>query len=125
MPSMGALTVVAKSRAVAPGDGRQRVFLRRRAERAGEREPGATTRTRSAVPPDQARPRCPECTAIMDWRSAHRWIAITNRAEIRLSDNPLGDRHLHTRDLRVAHRKNRVPLQRTQTEGKELFHRMA
>jgi len=30
-------------------------------------------------------PRCPECAAIMVWRSAHRWIAITNRAEIKLS----------------------------------------
>ena len=34
-------------------------------------------------------PRCPGCTAIMDWRSAHPWIVITNGAEIRLSDNPL------------------------------------
>ena len=44
----------------------------------------------------------------MDWRSAHPWIVITNGAEIRLSDNPLAIRHLHIRDLRVAHRKDRV-----------------
>lgn len=56
----------------------------------------------------QPDPRCPECAAIMDWRSAHRGIAITNGAKIRLSDDPWGSRHLHTRDVRVAHRKNRV-----------------
>ena len=55
----------------------------------------------------QPDPRCAECATIMDWRSAHRWIAITNGAEIRLSDNPLGIRHLHVRNLRVAHQKNR------------------
>jgi hypothetical protein len=55
----------------------------------------------------QPDPRCAECATIIDWRSAHRWIAITNGAEIRLSDNPLGIRHLHVRNLRVAHQKNR------------------
>jgi hypothetical protein len=54
----------------------------------------------------------------MDWRSAHRWIAITNGAEIRLSDNPLGIRHLHVRNLRVAHQKNR---QLKEWERKERF----
>ena len=34
----------------------------------------------------QPDPRCAECATIIDWRSAHRWIAITNGAEIRLSD---------------------------------------
>jgi len=62
-------------------------------------------------------PRCPECAAIMDWRSAHPWIAITNGAKIRLSDNPLGICHLHTRDLRVARQENRAARQRKQTEG--------
>jgi len=33
----------------------------------------------------------------MDWRSAHRGIAINNGAEIRLSDNPSVGRHLHVR----------------------------
>jgi len=45
-------------------------------------------------------PRCPECAAIMDWRSAHREIAITNGVEIKLSDYKWGSRHLHLRDLR-------------------------
>ena len=66
----------------------------------------------------QPDPRCPECATIMDWRSAHRWIAITNGAEIRLSDNPLGIRHLHVRNLRVAHQKNR---QLKEWERKERF----
>ncbi len=66
-------------------------------------------------------PRCPECTRIMDWRSAHRWIAIPNGAEIRLSDNLSVGRHLHMRDVRVAHHKNRVVRQREQTERKERF----
>jgi hypothetical protein len=70
-------------------------------------------------------PRCPECAAIMVWRSAHRWIAITNRAEIKLSDNLSVGRHLHVRDARVAHRRNRVAQQRKQTEGKERFHPVA
>ena len=66
-------------------------------------------------------PRCPECTAIMDWRSTHRWIAIPNRAEIRLSDYGWETRHLHARDQQVARQKNRLAQQRKQTEGKELF----
>ncbi len=67
-------------------------------------------------------PLCPECTAIMDWRSAHRWIAITNAAEIRLSDYRWETRHLHMRDVRVAHHKLRIQ-QRKEWEGKERFTR--
>ena len=48
-------------------------------------------------------PRCPECVTIMDWRSAHRGIAITNGAKIKLSDYKWGSRHLHMRDARDAH----------------------
>ena len=70
-------------------------------------------------------PCCPECATIMVWRSTHRGIAITNGAEIRLSDNLSGIRHLHMRDLRVAHHKNRVARQRKQTEGKERWHPVA
>ena len=61
-------------------------------------------------------PRCPECAAIMVWRSAHRWIAITNRAEIKLSDYGWGGRHLHMRDVRGAHHKNRMQRQRKERE---------
>jgi hypothetical protein len=57
-------------------------------------------------------PCCPECATIMDWRSAHRGIAINNGADIRLSDNLSVGRHLHVLDVRVAHRKNRVVQQR-------------
>jgi hypothetical protein len=46
----------------------------------------------------KADPRCPECAAIMVWRSAHRWITITNGAEIKVSDYGWGGRHLHMRD---------------------------
>ena len=70
-------------------------------------------------------PGCPECAAIMVWRSAHRWIAITNGAEIRLSDYRWESRHLHMRDVRVAHRKNRVVQQRKEWERKERFHPVA
>ncbi len=56
----------------------------------------------------QPDPSCPDCTAIMAWRSAHHWIAITNGTEIKLSDAPWGSRHLHMRGLRLAHLKNRV-----------------
>ena len=70
-------------------------------------------------------PCCPECTTIMDWRSTHRWIAITHGAEIRLSDAPSVGRHLHVQDLRVAHRKNRVVRQPKQWERKERFHPVA
>jgi hypothetical protein len=66
-------------------------------------------------------PLCPECIAIMDWRSAHRWIAITNAAEIRLSDYRWETRHLHMRDVRVAHHKLRMQ-QRKEWERKERFH---
>jgi hypothetical protein len=34
----------------------------------------------------QPDPGCPECVAIMVWRSAHRGIAITSGAEIKLSE---------------------------------------
>jgi hypothetical protein len=70
-------------------------------------------------------PRCPECATIMDWRSTHRWIAITHGAEIRLSDNLSVGRHLHVQDLRVAHRKNRVVRQPKEWERKERFHPVA
>ena len=70
-------------------------------------------------------PRCPECVTIMDWRSTHRWIAITHGAEIRLSDNLSVGRHLHVQDLRVAHRKNRVVRQPKEWERKERFHPVA
>jgi hypothetical protein len=70
-------------------------------------------------------PCCPECTTVMDWRSAHRGIAITNGAEIRLSDAPSVGRHLHVQDLRVAHRKNRVVRQPKEWERKERFHPVA
>lgn len=70
-------------------------------------------------------PRCPECAAIMVWRSAHRWIAITNRAEIKLSDYGWGGRHLHMRDVRGAHHKNRMQRQRKERERKERWHPVA
>jgi hypothetical protein len=59
----------------------------------------------------QPDPRCPECAAIMDWRSAHSGIAIINGAEIRLWDDHWSSRHLHMRDVRVAHRKDRAAQQ--------------
>ena len=70
-------------------------------------------------------PCCPECTTVMDWRSAHRGIAITNGAEIRLSDAPSVGRPLHVLDLRVAHRKNRVVRQPKEWERKEHLHPVA
>ena len=70
-------------------------------------------------------PCCPECIAIMVWRSAHRGIVITNGAKIRLSDNLLVGRHLHVRDVRVAHRRNRVVRERKERERKERFHPVA
>ncbi|MGO9150652.1 MAG: hypothetical protein ACLP1E_07765 [Acidimicrobiales bacterium] len=78
----------------------------------------ADERSYFLIKPD---PRCPECAAIMLWRSAHGWIAITNAAEIKL----WGSRHLHMRDARAVHHKNRVAQQRKQTEGKERFHPVA
>ncbi len=98
----------------------------------GEGPNEQVTRTRSydedeeraylLIKPD---PRCPECTAIMDWRSAHRWIAIPNGAEIRLSDNLSVGRHLHMRDVRVAHHKIRLARERKERESKERFHPVA
>jgi hypothetical protein len=70
-------------------------------------------------------PCCPECATIMDWRSAHRWIAITNGAEIKLRDYGWGNRHLHVRDLRVARRRNRVVRERKERESKEHLHPVA
>ena len=70
-------------------------------------------------------PCCPECVTIMDWRSAHRGIVITNGTEIKLSDYAWGGRHLHMRDARDAHYKNRVAQQRKEEEGKERFHPVA
>jgi hypothetical protein len=64
-------------------------------------------------------PRCPECAAIMVWRSAHRWIIITNGAEIKVSDYGWGGRHLHMRDGRGVHHKNRMQQQRKERERKE------
>ena len=63
-------------------------------------------------------PCCPECIAIMVWRSVHRGIVITDAAEIKLTDYGWGNRHLHVRDLRVARRKNRV-VRGTQGTGEE------
>ena len=54
----------------------------------------------------QPDPCCPECAAIMVWRSAHRRIAITNRAAIKISGSPWGGRHLHMREMRIARLKN-------------------
>jgi hypothetical protein len=70
-------------------------------------------------------PCCPECATIMDWRSAHRGIVITNGAKIRLSDNLLVGRHLHVRDVRVAHHKIRVVRERKERERKERLHPVA
>jgi hypothetical protein len=53
-------------------------------------------------------PRCPECAAIMLWRSAHGWIAITDAAEIKLSDYGWGSRHLRMWEVRDAHHKIRM-----------------
>ena len=53
-------------------------------------------------------PCCPECASIMLWRFVHSEIAITNAAEIKLSDCAWGSRHLHMRDVREAHQKNRL-----------------
>jgi hypothetical protein len=90
--------------------------------RAKSYDEKADERSYFLIKPD---PRCPESASIMVWRSAHRWIAVTNGAEIKLSDYQWGSRHLHMRDARVAHHKNRVAQQRKQTEGKERFHPVA
>ena len=63
-------------------------------------------------------PRCPECTAIMLWRSAHCWIAITDAAEIKLSDYGWGSRHLRMWEVRDAHHKIRMQ-QRKEWDRKE------
>ena len=73
--------------------------------RAESRDENAEWYPYFLIKPD---PCCPECVTIMDWRSAHRWIAITNGAEIRLSDYGWDSRHLHVREVREAHRKNRL-----------------
>jgi hypothetical protein len=70
-------------------------------------------------------PRCPECNTIMDWRSAHRGIIITNGAEIKLSDYGWGGRHLHMRDVRVAQHKIRVARERKERESKQRLHPVA
>jgi predicted NUDIX family phosphoesterase len=61
----------------------------------------------------------------MDWRSAHRGIAINNGAEIRLSDNLSVGRHLHMREVRVAHHKIRGVRERKERERKEHLHPVA
>ena len=110
---------------MAAADGRQRVLLRRRASKPVTRVESYDEDVQECaylmIRPD---PRCPECATIMDWRSAHRGIAITNGAEIRLSDYGWGGRHLHMRDARVAHRKNRVR-QPKEWERKERLHPVA
>ena len=73
----------------------------------------------------QPDPSCPECTTIMDWRSAHRGIVITDAAEIKLSNYGWGSRHLHVLDVRVAHRKNRVVRQPKEWERKDHLHPVA
>ena len=70
-------------------------------------------------------PRCPECASIMDWRSAHRRIVITDGAQIKFADYGWGSRHLHLQDVRDAHHKIRVERQRKQRERKEYFHPLA
>jgi len=128
VPSMGSLAVVGKQ-AVGqwqPQTADKECFCGEGASepvtRAESRDENVEDCEHFMIRPD---PGCPECATIMDWRSAHRGIAITNGAEIRLSDNLSGIRHLHMRDLRVAHHKNRVARQRKQTEGKERWHPVA
>ena len=70
-------------------------------------------------------PCCPECIAIVVWRSVHRGIVITDAAEIKLADYGWGNRHLHVRDLRVARRRNRVVRERKEQERKERLHPVA
>jgi hypothetical protein len=81
----------------------------------------ADERSYFLIKPD---PRCPECAAIMVWRSAHRWIAITSGAEIKLSDYGWGSRHLHMRGVRDAHHK-KVERQRKEQETKERWYPVA
>ena len=90
--------------------------------RAESRDEHAEECAHFLIRPD---PCCPECVTIMDWRSAHRGIVITNGTEIKLSDRQWGNRHLHVRGVRVAHHKIRVARERKQTVGKERFHPVA
>ena len=73
--------------------------------RAESRDENAEWYPYFLIKPD---PRCPECVTIMDWRSAHRGIIITDGTEIKLSDYGWKSRHLHMREVRQAHRKNRL-----------------
>jgi hypothetical protein len=70
-------------------------------------------------------PHCPECVAIMVWRSAHRSIVIPDGTEIKLSAAPWGDRHLHMRSVRVAHLKKRLTQHPENYETKERWHPVA
>jgi hypothetical protein len=54
----------------------------------------------------------------MVWRSTHRWIVITDAAEIKLRDYGWESRHHHMREVREAHRKNRLQ-QRKEWDRKE------
>jgi hypothetical protein len=90
--------------------------------RAESYDEKADERSYFLIRPD---PRCPECAAIMDWRSAHRWIAITNGAQIKLTDYGWGSRHLHMRDVRVAQHKIRVARERKERESKQRLHPVA
>ena len=90
--------------------------------RAESRDENAEWYPYFLIKPD---PRCPECVTIMDWRSAHRGIVITNGTEIKLTDYGWGGRHLHLRDVRVAHHKIRVARERKEGERKERFHPVA
>ena len=76
------------SRPVVVADRRQRVLLRRRASKPVTRVASYDEDVEECrVLDDPTRPALPKCNTIMDWRSAHRGIAITNGTEIRLSDN--------------------------------------
>ena len=90
--------------------------------RAESRDENAEECAYLMIRPD---PCCPECIAIMVWRSVHRGIVITDAAEIKLSNYGWGSRHLHLRDLRVAHHKNRVAQQHKEEERKERLHPVA
>ena len=73
------------------------------------------------IKPDRA---CRECAEIMLWRSTHRFIAITDEAEIRVSDTRWGSRHLHVRDVRIAHLTD-IEEQRKERKRKEGLHLVA
>ena len=114
--------ITGRTRANMPASRQQRLRASEPVTRAKSYDQDAEERAHFLIRPD---PRCPECAAIMDWRSAHREIAITNGAEIKLSGYKWGSRHLHLRDLRVAHHKNRVAQQRKGWERKEHLHPVA